>query len=188
MYTLSVSLAELHLALLADGPCHGYEVKRAYDSWFPDAKPLPYGQVYATLARLERDGLAEVVETRTEGGPERTVYAMTPAGRDLLDAWLAEPAPPAASGSEEVVRKAVAALHVSDAGGSGAVLSRQRAAHLRRMGELLEDAALSSDPAIRLARRYAVLHLDADLRWLDEAVQALTPTDSQSSATTKGHR
>ena len=183
-----MSLAELHLALLAGGPCHGYDVKRAYDSWFPDAKPLPYGQVYATLSRLERDGLVEVVETRTQGGPERTVYAMTPAGRDLLDAWLDEPAPPAANGSEEVVRKAVAALHVSDARGSGVVLSRQRAAHLRRMGELQDDAALSSDPAVRLARRYAVLHLDADLRWLDEAVQALSPTHSERLPTTKGHR
>ena len=188
MYTPSVSLPEVHLALLSGGPCHGYDVKRSYDAWFPDAKPMAFGQVYATLARLERDGLVEVVETRIEGGPERTVYAVTQAGRDRLEAWLGEPAPPATNGSEELVRKAVAALHLSDAAGSGAVLARQRAEHLRRMGQLLDDAALSDDPAVRLARRYAVLHLDADLRWLDEAVQELTPPDSRRPTTTKGTR
>ena len=189
VYTSNVSLTEVHLALLSRAPCHGYDVKRTYDAWFPDAKPLPYGQVYATLARLVRDDLAEVVETRTEGGPERTVYAVTQVGRDRLAQWLAEPAPPATNGSEEVVRKAVAALHLSDAEGSGAVLSRQRASHLRLMGRLQDDAAVSSDPAVRLARRYAVLHLDADLRWLEEAVQELAPSqDPTRSATTKGTR
>jgi hypothetical protein len=141
--------------------------------------------VYATLARLVRDGLAEVVETRTEGGPERTVYAVTQAGQDRLAQWLDEPAPPATNGSEDVVRKAVAALHLSDPAGSRAVLARQRAAHLRLMGHLQDDAALSPDPAVRLARRYAVLHLDADLRWLEEAVDQLAPS---RTATTKGTR
>jgi DNA-binding PadR family transcriptional regulator len=189
VYTLNVSLSELHLALLARGPCHGYEIKRSHDAWFPDARPLPYGQVYATLGRLVRDGLAEVVETRTEGGPERTVYALTPAGTERLQDWLAEPAPPAASGAEEVVRKAVAALHLSDAAGSRAVLSRQRAEHLRAMRRLLDEAAQSADAAARLARRYTVLHLDADLRWLDEAVQELAPDDTRTAtptATSKG--
>ena len=116
------------------------------------------------------------------------MYAVTQAGRHRLEAWLGKPAPTATNGSEELVRKAVAALHLSDAAGSGAVLARQRAEHLRRMGQLLDDAALSSDPAVRLARRYAVLHLDADLRWLDEAVQELTPPDSRRPTTTKGTR
>ena len=51
---------------------------------FPGAKPLAYGQVYATLARLERDGHAEIAETARCGGPERTVYALTPEGRRTL--------------------------------------------------------------------------------------------------------
>ncbi len=72
-----MSTAELHLAVLAVGPRHGYEVKKEQDAWFPETRHLAYGQVYATLGRLVRDGLAEVVETRQKGGPERTVYAVT---------------------------------------------------------------------------------------------------------------
>jgi DNA-binding PadR family transcriptional regulator len=173
-------MAELHLALLSSGPAHGYDLKREYDAWFPDAKPLPFGQVYSTLGRLVRDGLAEVVETRSEGGPERTVYAVTVAGRERLRVWLAEPAPPTVTGAEELVRKAIAALRTG--GPANSVVADQRTAHLRTMRTLSTTPASSGDLGARLARRYAVLHLDADLRWLDEAAAALDAT----SPTTPG--
>ncbi|MEW1956624.1 PadR family transcriptional regulator [Kineococcus sp. NPDC059986] len=171
-----MSLVELHLALLSQGPAHGYDLKRAYDAWFPDAKPLPFGQVYATLGRLVRDGLAEVVETRSEGGPERTVYTVTDAGRQRVREWLAEPAPPAVSGTEDLVRKAVVALRTGDPERpASAFVADQRVAHLRRMRSLADHdpGADADDLGSRLARRYAALHLDADLRWLDEAATAL---------------
>jgi len=159
---------EVVLALLRDGPAHGYDLKRDHDAWFPDARPLAFGQVYSTLGRLERGGLVEVLETRSEGGPERTVYALTERGGQLLSDWLAEPAGPAASSAEEIVRKTVAALRTgADAGG---FLARQRAAHLRRMRELTGQPP-DGDPAARLARDHLVAHLDADLRWLDLAVE-----------------
>ncbi|PRY16635.1 PadR family transcriptional regulator [Kineococcus rhizosphaerae] len=173
-------MAELHLALLSSGPAHGYDLKREYDAWFPDAKPLPFGQVYSTLGRLVRDGLAEVVETRSEGGPERTVYAVTVAGRERLQAWLAEPAPPTATGAEDLVRKAIAALRTG--GRASSVVADQRTAHLRAMCALTATPSGGDDLGARLARRYAVLHLDADLRWLDEAAAALDGT----STTTPG--
>ena len=44
------------LGLLEREPSHGYDLKRDYDMYFGRGKPLPYGQVYATLARLARDG------------------------------------------------------------------------------------------------------------------------------------
>jgi DNA-binding PadR family transcriptional regulator len=170
-----MSTAELHLAVLAVGPRHGYEVKKEQDAWFPETRHVAYGQVYATLGRLVRDGFAEVVETRREGGPERTVYAVTDAGRDRLRRWLAEPAPPAGAGGEEVVRKVVVALRVvAESDGVAAALEvvvRQRKSYLRRMRSL-HDAS-GDEVAERLARRHAVLHLDADLRWLDEVVDVL---------------
>ena len=51
------------LGLLSAGPGHGYDLKRSWDHWFAASKPLAYGQVYATLARLVRDGLITQVET-----------------------------------------------------------------------------------------------------------------------------
>ena len=44
------------LGILQRVPSHGYDLKREYDSLFGRDKPVPFGQVYATLSRLARDG------------------------------------------------------------------------------------------------------------------------------------
>ncbi len=171
---------EVLLALLRRGPAHGYDLKRDHDAWFPDARPLAFGQVYATLGRLERGGLVEVLETRTGGGPERTVYALTDGGHRELDAWLAEPAAAAASSTDEIVRKTVAALRIG--GDPSAFLARQRTAHLRRMRELGAHPP-ETDPAARLARDHLVAHLDADLRWLETATARVATTTLHADTT-----
>lgn len=163
-----MATAEVVLAVLRRGPAHGYDVKRDHDSWFPDSRELAYGQAYATLSRLARDGLVEVVETRVDGGPERTVYALTEGGSRRLREWLTEPSPAGTSGADEIVRKAVAALRNGD--DPAGYIAVQRAAHLRRMRELT-DAGAVADPLARLARDHLVAHLDADLRWLELAVE-----------------
>lgn len=170
-----MATSEMVLALLGAGPAHGYDVKRRHDEWYADTKPLPFGQVYATLARLQRDGLAEVVGTGSAGGPERTAYGLTAAGEGRLDAWLAEPAAPAHSGADDIVRKTVACLRVGR--DPSRFLADQRAAHLRRMREL--SGAPHPEPASRLVRDHLLAHLDADLRWLDLAVERTTAGTTQ---------
>jgi DNA-binding PadR family transcriptional regulator len=186
-----MATSEVVLALLRLGPAHGYDVKQDHDAWFPDSRPLAFGQVYATLSRLERDGLVEVVETRTDGGPEKIVYALTASGEQHLAGWLAQPSELAATGADEIVRKAVAALRTG--GDPARFLAAQRTAHLRRMHELSEDAA--GDEAARLARDHLIAHLDADLRWLDLAAARVAanppaPTRSQRTSvpTVEAHR
>src|SRR5439155_1103193 len=51
---IGVSVSSTMLGLLEPQPSHGYELKREYDRRFGRDRPLPFGQVYATLARLER--------------------------------------------------------------------------------------------------------------------------------------
>jgi DNA-binding PadR family transcriptional regulator len=172
-----MATSEVLLAVLRGGPAHGYDVKHAHDRWFPDSRPLAFGQVYSTLARLERDGLVEVVETRVEGGPERIVYALTEAGLDRLERWLAEPSDLASTGAEEIVRKTVAALRTGD--DPGGYLARQRATHLRRMRELSTSSGSDTDPAARLARDHLVAHLDADLRWLETAAARVAAANDE---------
>lgn len=164
-----MSTAEVVLALLRGTPRHGYDVKRGHDEWFPDVKALAVGQVYSTLARLERDGAVEVVGTEPGGGPDRTVYALTADGERRLAQWLTEAAPAAGTGAEEVVRKTVAVVRTG--GDAVAFVGRQRAAHLRRMREL------STSPpegfGQRLARDHQLRHLDADLQWLDQVLERI---------------
>ena len=155
------------MGVLASAPAHGYDLKREYDELFPGAKPLAYGQVYASLTRLQRDGLVEVVETSHAGGPERTTYALTDAGRDRLREWVssAEPAGPYAA--DDLVRKTVTALRVGE--DATTFLTGQRAAHMTRMRELVAMQATLKDPESLIAIDHTISHLDADLRWLETA-------------------
>jgi DNA-binding PadR family transcriptional regulator len=163
-----VGTAEVVLALVVRGPRHGYEIKRAHDEWFPESKPLPFGQVYATLGRLERDGLMEAVDTRAEHGPERTLYALTPGGRRRMEEWLVAAAPAGEASADEIVRKTVAALQAGL--DPMPFLSAQRVVHLRRMREL-SDRAAAAQPLARLATDHLIAHLDADLRWMETVLE-----------------
>jgi len=164
-----MTVAHVLLGVLAEGPAHGYDLKRAHDDRFPGAKPLAFGQVYAALAKLEKDGHVEIVETLRDGGPERTTYAITDEGRKALDAWLTEAEPAGPYAADELVRKAVMALRLgADAAG---FLVRQRSVHLQEMKRLLALQDTSTDVASRIVIDHAVSHLDADLRWLESAAK-----------------
>ncbi|XRQ06507.1 PadR family transcriptional regulator [Actinomadura welshii] len=161
------------LALLAERAKHGYELKREHDERLPGAKPLPYGQVYSTLQRLERDGFVSVAGVVQESGPARTLYELTPAGGEKMRAWLAATEKPLPYAGGALFARVIMALVAG--GDARTALDRQRAAHLERMRELTRD---KTDPgasaAAVLAADYALLHLDADLRWMELALRRLT--------------
>jgi DNA-binding PadR family transcriptional regulator len=162
-----MATAHVLLGLLAGGPRHGYDLKRAHDEQLPQAKPLAYGQVYATLGRLERDGLVAQAGQDQDGGPERTSYALTDLGRETLDEWLAGVEPPAPYVTSTLFNKVVVALLAAGADRARDYLIAQRGAHMSRMREL---TAAKSAPGATVgdvvAADYALGHLDADLRWL----------------------
>jgi hypothetical protein len=123
--------------------------------------------VYATLARLERDGHAEIAETAQGGGPERTVYAITLEGRRTLDDWLEQVEPAGPYPADELVRKTITALYLgADAAG---FLARQRAQHMVRMRELVSLQTGVLKVGAQIALDHTIAHLDADLRWLETA-------------------
>src|SRR5688572_17189694 len=79
------------LALLSTRRRHGYELKQEFEARFAGTWPLNIGQVYTTLARMERDGLVESEIVPQEVVPDRRVYAITEDGRRDLKQWLVDP-------------------------------------------------------------------------------------------------
>jgi len=69
------------LALLNEGPRHGYEIIRALEERFNGLYSPSAGTVYPRLAKLEEEGLVE----RTEDGRKAT-YRITDAGRSEVAA------------------------------------------------------------------------------------------------------
>ncbi|MFE0525700.1 helix-turn-helix transcriptional regulator [Streptomyces sp. NPDC058954] len=177
-----MSTRHILLGLLASGPSHGYDLKRRHDERFPQARPLAYGQVYTTLQRLVRDGLAEVEGTGADGGPERTTYRSTEDGSRELARWAEEIAPPAPFVTNEIFAKVV--VSILSGGDAEAYLQAQRAAHLERMRELTAvKTAKGADLATVLSADYALNHLDADLRWMTTTAARLTTLTAEVDAT-----
>ncbi len=159
-----VSVPFTLLGLLEREPSHGYDLKRDYDTLFGRSKPLPFGQVYATLARLSRDGKVLPGETEPGDGPDRKRYAITPDGRHEFETWLAEPVQPEPHLQTVLFSKVVLALMLGRS--AEKYLDTQRAAHLRRMRELTEMKRNDSFVDVLLAD-HGLFHLEADLRWID---------------------
>jgi DNA-binding PadR family transcriptional regulator len=85
-------LALTVLRMLCDGPMHPYEMQqRIRDHAYDHAVKITHGALYHSVERLASAGLIEPLETSREGRrPERTVYAVTSAGRDAAHTRLAE--------------------------------------------------------------------------------------------------
>ncbi len=152
------------LGLLDREPSHGYDLKRDYDAYFGRGKPIPFGQVYATLSRLARDGMATAGEAEPGGGPDRKRYAITPAGQHEVEAWLAEPVAPEPHLQTVLFAKVVLALMLNRPAED--YLDAQRRSHLRRMRELTELKQTGGLVDVLLAD-HGLFHLEADLRWID---------------------
>jgi DNA-binding PadR family transcriptional regulator len=165
-----VSVRNALLGLLAQRPRHGYDLRATFqaimggeENW--DVKPA---QIYTTLARLEQDGLVQEEAVDQSSGPEKRIYAITPAGRAELRSWLT-------SGVEryeqrdEFFLKLMLSLATGEAD-PGKVIRTQRAALYRELHAITTQRQ-QADPKKELARILlldkAVMHLEADLRWLD---------------------
>ncbi|MCQ4041408.1 PadR family transcriptional regulator [Streptantibioticus rubrisoli] len=161
------------LALLAKEPAHGYELKQALEQTFGAAYPQPnIGQIYVTLGRLEKNGLIKGQDIDQSNRPNKRVYEITDAGREELAAWFAEPTEGPRVRDEFFMKLVLA----PGAGGSDrlALINTQRRHYLNVMRGLSRLAAQDRDNRVaQLLIEGAMLHLQADLDWLERCQEEL---------------
>jgi len=170
------------IGLLAQQPRNGYELRSAFEAlvgggenW--DVKPA---QVYTTLDRLEKAGF---VKKQRAGKGERSgkgTYAITEAGRASLREWFGQGVDSKHVQDEFFVK--LASSMASGEADPASVIQTQRV-HLLRQ---LHDATAirdSFDPHAEMAQILlldkAMMHLEADLRWLDITEQRLDEVKKQ---------
>jgi len=158
------------LGLLAQRPRHGYELRAAFHAlvggernW--DVKPA---QIYTTLARLEQGGLVAEDSVEQGAGPEKRIYALTPTGRKTLKEWIASGIEPEHQRDEFFIKLMIGL--VSGVADPYRLIRTQRAHLFQELHDITEYRS-HSDPGRELAKILlldkAVMHLEADLRWLD---------------------
>ncbi len=165
-----MSVRNALLGLLAQKPRHGYELRSAFvamlggeSNW--DLKPA---QVYTTLARLVKAGLIAQQETAQAGGPEKTIYAITATGQEELLRWFNTPVA-ATHQQDEVYLKLVLSLATGSVDPYH-ILQAQRASLYQQLHVVTEKRTIAypdNDLALILLYDQTIMHLEADLRWLD---------------------
>jgi DNA-binding PadR family transcriptional regulator len=168
-----MSVRHAILGLLAQRPRHGYDLRAAFsavvggdENW--DVKPA---QIYTTLERLEEAGLIECTSDMGEGAePGRRIYAITLQGDAVLREWFASGVVPEHQRDEFFV-KLMTAL-VSGEADSSRLVQTQRATlyqELHAATTMRDSYNPRTEMAQILLLDKSIMHLEADLRWLDFA-------------------
>lgn len=170
-----MSVRQSLLAILAQGPCYGYQLRTEFDRRTGSTWPLNVGQIYNTLDRLERDGLVAKGDTDQQG---HVYYEITDAGSAEVASWLSSPVPRSQGTRDELAIKLAVAATLPGVD-VGAVIRTQREATRERLAQL-ERAEYtgtdSSEPAVlawELVLDAMTLQVETELRWLDRVQDRL---------------
>jgi len=168
------------LALLADGPSHGYNLKSRFDEATGLAWPLNVGQVYTTLQRLERDELV-----RADGEPDddgRQRYLLTALGREALTDWIDTPFGSPVSSRDEVSMKVMIALATGVAPALD-IVKTQRISAMEALQSLtaMKPQGPKRGLAWQLHLDRSILLAESEVRWLDLVEQRLETSETNAT-------
>ena len=164
------------LGFLKSAPRHGYEIKQSFEKRFGNAWSVSYGQLYPTLKKLSGEGL---IAKRTEAGRkslERNVYTITEEGRRTLEKWMDEmPKKVRFSAKDDFSLHLLLSLDTGDRRDTLKNIEIQRShytALLKRLEKRYEMLSSSSLQTRCLVRKQ-MLHIRAEVAWLEEMVEKL---------------
>jgi DNA-binding PadR family transcriptional regulator len=153
---MSVSMSLL--AMLDERPMYGLELKNVFEESTGGVWPLNVGQVYTTIARLERDGLVTLAE-ESDG---QKLYAITDAGREEMAGWFGQPSRGASETRDEIVLKPTIDVV--------AVIQSERKALLQELQQytrLKTDPPTGNDLSWEILLDSIIFKIEARVRWLD---------------------
>ncbi len=99
-----MALEHALLVALSERPASGLELAKRFSRSIGFFWHATHQQIYRTLARMDADGWVRATEVPQQGRPDKRVYDVSPAGREVLAAWLAEPTTTQALRSELAVK------------------------------------------------------------------------------------
>ena len=192
-----MSVKQALLALLEQGPMYGYQLRAEFELRTGATWPLNVGQVYTTLARLERDGLVEqLADAIGDGASDRdghVVYRVTEHGRAEVSEWFTTPVPRTQPPRDELAIKLALAVTVPGVD-VGTVIQRQRSATMTALQDYTRLKRSARDTSQLDATELAwglvldslVFAAEAEIRWLDHCEARLRRADLQKQEATPG--
>jgi DNA-binding PadR family transcriptional regulator len=171
------------LALLVDGPSHGYELKGRFEEAIgPQWGGLNVGHLYQILDRMVRDGyVTKSLVTQTDR-PDKTRYTLSPEGLRELQGWATSAWVRTSGFRDELFLKLFGAARLGPET-LAAFVATQRQTYLSELGGLTRQRREhSTDPMVALLIDAAIAHTKADLELLDTAPHRLAAVAVRSVA------
>jgi DNA-binding PadR family transcriptional regulator len=181
-----MSIRQGILAMLAEGPRYGYQLRVDFEQRTGSTWPLNIGQVYTTLSRLERDRLVIALD-KADDTHQR--YGLTEQGRAELAAWFATPVHREDRPRDELAIKLAMAAELPEAD-LHAVVQAQRTDTMRALQDYTRLRRSHDDDAEALAWPIVLDSLifaaEAEIRWLDACEERLTRDRKPRPASSDG--
>jgi DNA-binding PadR family transcriptional regulator len=163
------------LGLLAQQQMSGYDIKRFLESLGWLLGNPSFGSIYPALHALLEDGLVTVEVVSRPDKPPRKIYAITKAGKQALQDWVAEPTTIGSSRKAFVMQM----ILVGDFSQTGVI------AHLQQRRETVVANHLALEQTIQgmgdraslgqqLALEYGLTTAGAELTWLDSTLAQMS--------------
>lgn len=167
-----MSIKHAILAILTEEPAHGYELKKRFDDALGDFWPLRQAQIYNNLRLLEKAEFIELdAQVVQDGLPDRKLFRPTEAGKAELQKWLSAPIQTNRKLKDDLYLKLTTLINVLDNWEAVTdLLWQQRQVYLQSLRDLehtLIQVERSNDTLTATLIEGAILHIEADLAWLD---------------------
>ncbi|MDF2845718.1 MAG: hypothetical protein K0R00_4144 [Herbinix sp.] len=166
-----MAVKHIFLALLSKKPMHGYDIKNAFEELLSGQWSLNFGQVYTTLTRLERDGLVEIEEIKSEDKTEKKIYRLTENGQEQLDQWLKQEAE--WSVFQDEISFQISAYELIDRDKASELLKNYQNYLLQLIGELVQKKKAVNDANSLTTWIFErnIMKAEADLKWVELYLQ-----------------
>lgn len=166
-----MAVKQLFLAILSKKPMHGYDLKNTFEQLVSEQWTLNFGQVYTTLTRLERDGLVEVEEVRSEEKLDKKVYSLTEEGHRQLSLWLGQETD--WNVFQDELSFQLAAYEFIDRGMALSKLTQHRVYLFNLIGELVKNKNSMKDKNSLTTWIFErnIMKAEADLKWVESYIQ-----------------
>jgi len=155
---------------------HGYELGKQLNrvvsaEW--DVKP---GQIASTLARLNEANLVDYEVEETDDAPDRKVYFITEEGQRELESWYRSPEVRDYRLGDAFYIKLVLSLVGGPVSPEEVLMTQRRELYqqLHQATEMSQQADHQTQLPWILLLESAIMHLEADLRWIEMCEARLT--------------
>jgi DNA-binding PadR family transcriptional regulator len=173
-----LSVRHTLLGLLTEGPKYGLQLREEFEATTGEIWPLNIGQVYTTLQRLERDGLA-AADGHGAVGPQKA-FRITPAGAEEFARWLRTPPDLSSPPRDELLIKVLLALGLSHTD-----VHDVMQAHRRYLMELMQRWTRIKEEEAQFDLGLALV-IDAELYRLDAVIQWMAATEARLNRAAAG--